>query len=224
MPFSLPTGVLGPVGSTTWSAPSTRAPPPRLARLLLGAVVAAGRRTVTAWLRSAGLTPPSTRPAYAAVAAAGRRADLAAALLVHGALKPLLAGSGRLLLAIDDTPTERSGPKVQGAGLHHNPAPGRAGGPFVYGHSWVVLGWLARHPTWGSVALPLLARLDVRRTDLPAVPASARPAFRTKLELAAEVGRLGRGSAAIAGAGRSGWRPTAATPRPASSRRRGRPG
>ena len=72
-------------------------------------------------------------------------------------------------LALDDTPTERYGPKVQGAGVHHNPTPGPAGGPFVYGHVWVVLGLLARHPAWGVVALPLLARLYVRRKDLPEI-------------------------------------------------------
>ena len=51
--------------------------------------------------------------------------------------------------------------------------PGPAGGPFVYGHVWVVLGPLACHPTWGVVALPLLARLYVRAKDLANVPAVA---------------------------------------------------
>src|SRR5262245_2449800 len=53
-----------------------------------------------------------------------------------------------------------------GAGVHHNPAPGPAGSPFVYGHVWVVLGLLAAHPAWGVIALPLLARLYVRAKDL----------------------------------------------------------
>jgi hypothetical protein len=50
-----------------------------------------------------------------------------------------------------------------------------------------VLGWLARHPLWGAVALPLLARLYVRRKDLPRVPDEVRPPFRTKPELAVEL-------------------------------------
>jgi hypothetical protein len=174
----------------------------RLARLLAGAALAAGRRTVTSWLRAAGLQD-EFRPAYATVAAAGRKADLVAALIARRVLAPLLPGTGRLLLAIDDTPTRRYGPKVQGAGLHHNPSPGPAGGAFVYGHSWVVLGWLASHPSWGTVALPLLARLYVRRKDLPGLPAGARPEFRTKLELAAELARWA--AAWLGGLGRPLW-------------------
>jgi hypothetical protein len=161
---------------------------PRLVRLVLGALLAVGRRTVTAWIRAADLTA-EFRPAYTTLAAAGRRPDSLAAGIVHGALKPLLTGADRLLLGLDDTPTGRYGPKVQGAGIHHNPTPGPAGGPFVYGHTWVVLGWLAHHPSWGTVALPLLARLYIRRKDLPGIPERARPAFRTKLELAAELVR-----------------------------------
>ena len=99
----------------------------------------------------------------------------------------MLARADRLLFGIDDTPTQRYGPEVEGAGVHHNPTPGPAGSRFVYGHVWVVLGWLARQPTWGVVALPLLARLYVGKADLPRVPPDHRPAFRTKLELAVEL-------------------------------------
>jgi SRSO17 transposase len=160
----------------------------RLAGLFLGAVLAAGRRTVTAWLRAAGLAA-DFRTAYTTVAAAGRRPDAIAGRLVHDVLRPSVAAADRLLLGIDDTPTERAGRQVQGAGVHHNPTPGPAGQAFVYGHCWVVLGWLAAHPTWGTLALPLLARLYIRRKDLDGIPAPARPAFRTKLELAVELVR-----------------------------------
>src|SRR4051794_15133808 len=40
---------------------------------------------------------------------------------------------------------------------------------------------------WGTVALPLLSRLYVRKKDLPAIDRKHRPAFRTKLELAVEL-------------------------------------
>ncbi|HEX4607867.1 MAG TPA: hypothetical protein VH092_06660 [Urbifossiella sp.] len=59
----------------------------------------------------------------------------------------------------------------------------------MYGHVWVVLGLLATHPTWGVVALPLLARLYVRVKDLVGIPAKRRPAFRTELEMAVELMR-----------------------------------
>jgi hypothetical protein len=149
-------------------------------------LLARGRRTVTSWIRAAGLSR-QFRHCYTTVAAAGKRTDLAAARLAHEVVKPLAAGADRLTLALDDTPTPRHGPKVQGAGVHHNPTPGPAGSPFVYGHVWVVLGWLVRHPAWGVLALPLLARLYVRKKDLPAVPARHRPTFRTKLEMAVEL-------------------------------------
>ena len=161
---------------------------PRLAWLLVGAVLARGRRTVTSWIRAAGLSA-EYRPCYTTVSAAGRRADSIAARLLHRVAKPLVAGAERLTFAIDDTPTERYGRHVQGAGVHHNPAPGPAGGPFVYGHVWVVLGLLACHPAWGVVALPLLARLYAREKNLPAIPPKDRPPFRTKLELGVELMR-----------------------------------
>ena len=129
------------------------------------------------------------RPCYTTVTAVGKRTDLMAAHLLREVVKPLVAGADRLTFALDDTPTERYGRKVQGAGVHHNPTPGPAGGPFVYGHVWVVLGLLARHPVWGVVALPLLARLYVRQKNLAGIAPEHRPAFRTKLEMAVELVR-----------------------------------
>jgi DDE superfamily endonuclease len=161
----------------------------RLALVFVGAVLARGRRTVTSWIRAAGLSA-DYKPVYTAVAAAGKRADAIAARLTWQVIKPLVATAGRLTFALDDTPTKRYGPHVQGAGTHHNPAPGPAGGPFVYGHVWVVLAVPAQHPAWGVVALPLLARLYVRATDLAGIDPWHRPPFRTKLELAVELIRL----------------------------------
>src|SRR3954447_2081234 len=111
---------------------------PRLALLFLGAVLARGRRTVTTWIRAAMLSD-RFRPCYTAVAAAGKRADRIARRVLTEVVWPLVNGAGRLVLAVDDTPTERYGPHVEGAGVHHNPAPGPAGSPYVYGHVFVVL-------------------------------------------------------------------------------------
>src|SRR5262245_52959336 len=159
---------------------------PRLALLFLGAVLARGRRTVTTWIRAAKLSD-QFRPCYTAVAAAGKRADRIARRLLTEVVAPLVAGAGRLVLAVDDTPTVRYGPHVQGAGVHHNPTPGPAGSPYVYGHVFVVLGLLVTHPAWGVIALPLLARLYVRKKDLAGIDPKHRPPFRTKLELAVEL-------------------------------------
>lgn len=158
----------------------------RLALVFLGALLARGRRTVTSWIRAAGLSQEYQR-CYTTVAAAGRRAESVAARLLTRVVEPLVAGLPRITLALDDTPTERYGPHVQGAGIHHNPTPGPANAPHVYGHIWVVLGLLAAHPAWGVVALPLLARLYVRKKDLPSIDLKHRPEFRTKLELGIEL-------------------------------------
>lgn len=98
---------------------------PRLAWLLVGALLARGRRTVTSWIRAAGLSN-EFRPCYTTVSAVGKRTDLMAAHLAYEAVKPLVAGTERLTFALDDTPTERYGRHVQGAGAHHNPTPGPA--------------------------------------------------------------------------------------------------
>jgi hypothetical protein len=164
----------------------------RLVRLLFGVLLARGRRTVTSWIRAAGLSA-EFRPCYTTVSAAGKRAGGIAARLLHAVLRPLVSRMERLVFALDDTPTARYGPFVQGAGRHHNPTPGPAGSPFVYGHVWVVLGLLACHPVWGVIALPLLARLYVRRKDLASIDKKHRPAFRTKLELAVELLKWAKG-------------------------------
>jgi DDE superfamily endonuclease len=161
---------------------------PRLARLLGGALFARGRRTVTAWFRACGITT-DFRPAYHALAAAGRRAQWLAFQLLIGVLRPLMLRlpGERLLFAIDDTPTPRYGPSVEGAGIHHNPTPGPAGEKYVYGHLWVTLAWLAQHPLWQTLALPLRALLYIRAKDVPRLPRAYHWAFRTKLELAVEL-------------------------------------
>ncbi|KAJ3059275.1 hypothetical protein HK102_010074 [Quaeritorhiza haematococci] len=159
---------------------------PRLALLFVGAVLAQGRRTVTTWIRAAGLGE-RFQSCYIALAAAGKRVDRIARRLLMDVVAPLETGSGRLTLAIDDTPTRRYGPYVQAAGVHHNPTPGPAGSPHVYGHVFVVLALLAEHPRWGVIALPLLSRLYVRKVGLPAIAPMHRPAFRTKLEMTVEL-------------------------------------
>jgi hypothetical protein len=171
---------------THLARPLDRRSAPRLALLFLGAILARGRRTVTSWIKAVKLGD-QFRSCYIAVAAAGKKTDIIAAYLVRVVVKPLMSGAERLTLALDDTPTPRYGPHVQGAGVHHNPTPGPAGSPYVYGHVFVVLGLLAAHPAWGVIALPLLARLYVRKKDLIGIDPKHRPAFRTKLELAVEL-------------------------------------
>jgi len=185
MSFSHPAPPLGDWFSVLASVLDPRSGP-RLARLFVGVLLAKGRRTVTSWIRAAGLSDEFRR-CYTTLWAAGRRAERIAARVLLTVLKPLVKDAPRLVFALDDTPTPRSGPQVEGAGIHHNPTPGTAGSPFVYGHVGVVLAALVTHPAWGVIALPRLARLSIRRKDLARFDAEHRPAFATKLEMAVDL-------------------------------------
>jgi hypothetical protein len=159
----------------------------RFLALLTGALFARGRRTVTSWLRAAGITH-DFRACYYLLSSLARPIDEIARLLLLRIVLPRVGPRlDRLLFALDDTPTQRYGPEVEGAGLHHNPTPGPAGPEFVYGHLWVTLAWVVPHRLWGAIALPLLARLYVRQKDIGPLAQWYGWQFRTKLELAAEL-------------------------------------
>ena len=158
----------------------------RLPVLLIGILFAKERRTVTSWFRAGGISD-EFRPAYTTVCAVGRAVPHMALSTLH-AVEPLLERR-RLTVAIDDTPTPRYGPEVEGAGIHHNPTPGPAGEEHVYGHVWVTVAALAKHPHWHTIALPVQAQLYIRAADIDRLPPERRRPFATKLELAA--GQLG---------------------------------
>jgi hypothetical protein len=155
----------------------------RLPVLLVGVLFARGRRTVTSWFRAAGITS-DFRNSYTTVCAVGRSSN-SMAITAIDAVQPLLDPK-RLVVAIDDMPTQRYGPEVEGAGIHHHPSPGPAGEKHLYGHVWVVLAALARHPDWDTIALPLQGQLYVRQIDVAKLPPERPRPFRTKLELAVE--------------------------------------
>lgn len=136
----------------------------RLLPLLVGALFAQGRKTVASWLRG-GELGDDFRRYYYFLGSLGRNVKSVASVLFWIAVRVLAPGE-RILLAIDDTPTKRYGPLVEGAGIHHNPTPGPSGQKFLYGHVWVTLAWIVRHPAWGTIGLPLLAFLYVRLKNL----------------------------------------------------------
>jgi len=157
----------------------------RLAPLFVGALFATGRRTVANWLRAGGLSK-DYRDFYYFVYSIGCNVESIAARLlnvVRGRLSPI----GRVLLGIDDTVTKRYGPCVEGAGIHRNPTPGPADQAFAYGHVWVTISWIVRHRWWGTIGLPLLAKLYVRAKNMPLLSALYGWKFQTKLEQAAEL-------------------------------------
>jgi hypothetical protein len=158
----------------------------RLPVLLVGMLFANGRRAVTTWLRAAGVSD-DYQDYYYFLACVGRKSETIATQLLALVLQ-VLPLPERLLVVIDDSPTKRYGPKVEGADVHHNPTPGPAGQPFLYGHIWVTISLALRHPQWGALALPLRAMLYVRRQTMASIPKCRRwPRFATKLQLAARL-------------------------------------
>ena len=167
------------------AAPLHRRSAWRLADVVVGILMASGRRTAAGWWRAAAIGD-RFRPYYYFLGGVGRKSIEVAAVLLRITLDHVEPG-GRILFALDDTPTKRYGPKVQGAGIHHNPTPGPAGSKFLYGHCWLTLSRVVRHDRFGAIGLPLLGRLYIRKADVPALPAGSGVTFATKLEMAARV-------------------------------------
>jgi DDE superfamily endonuclease len=157
----------------------------RLPVLLAGILFARGRRTVTTWLRAAGVSDDFD-DYYYFLTSVGRKSETVATRLLVLILR-ILPLPPRLLAVLDDSPTKRYGPKVEGADIHRNPTPGPADQKYLYGHIWVTLSLAVRHPLWGALALPLRAMLYVRQQTMAQIPKRRRWKFRTKLELAAKL-------------------------------------
>jgi hypothetical protein len=157
----------------------------RLLPLVTGMPFAKGRRTVASWLRAAGLGD-DFRAYYYFLGSLGRKVTFIASLLLRRAVSVIEPGD-RLLFGLDDSPTKRYGPQVEGAGIHHNPTPGPADQKFLYGHVWVMVAWIVRHPRWGAIGLPLRALLYVRRKQMPWLNRLYDVTFQTKLEMAADL-------------------------------------
>ena len=157
----------------------------RLPIVLLGLLLARGRRTVSSWLRAQGIGI-DYEDYYYFIVSLGRKTEILATQIFRLLLTHLPVGE-RFVLALDDSPTQRYGPHVEGAGLHHNPTSGPDDHKFIYGHIWVTMAWVVRHPLWQTIALPLRALMYVKRKDMPRLAGRCRWTFQTKLQLAARL-------------------------------------
>lgn len=159
----------------------------RLPIILAGALLAGGRRTAASWFRAAGVRDDWDR-FYECLQSVGKNATALMLPLLIVIVKRFDPGAGGYWrLAADDSPTQRYGRCVEAANVHHNPTPGPADGPWLYGHNWVCLALLIRHSLFGLIALPLLSRLYVREVDVPQLPPQYNWKFRTKHQLALEL-------------------------------------
>jgi Transposase DDE domain len=145
------------------------------------------RRTCTSWFRAGGIDREFRR-GYRVIGLTGRQIPaMATSILYDIANSPAAGTSERIKLTLDDSPSQRYGPEVEGAGLHHNPTPGPANQPFLYGHVFVTLAWAVEHPDWGTISLPVRSELYVREKDVPKIPLERKWEFRTKIEQAVEL-------------------------------------
>ncbi len=159
----------------------------RLAIIVAGMLLSDDRRTASAWFAVAGVQDDWDR-FYDCLISIGRDSKTIATAVLTLVVRKLDPGpEGRFLLGVDDSPTQRYGRQVEGAGVHHDPTPGPAGGEWLYGHNWVALALLATHPLWGVIALPLRSLLYVREIDVPKLNEKRGWEFRTKHQLGAEL-------------------------------------
>ena len=174
----------------------------RLPLLMLGVLFAGGRRTVTSWLRAAGIGLGFQGYYYflASVGFAWRELGWRVLKLV---IRHALRDRSRVLLAVDDSPTKRYGPKVEGAGIHHDPTPGPTSHPFCYGHVWVTLAVVVRHGCWGAIGLPIWSWLYVRRKETPPLQRHYGWRFQTKLQQAADL--VVQAASVLKAAGKAVW-------------------
>lgn len=159
----------------------------RLSIIVAGMLLADDRRTASAWFVAAGVQDDWDR-FYDCLISIGRSSRKLATVVLGLVVMKFAPGPGeRVVVGLDDSPTQRFGRHVEGAGVHHHPTPGPADGEWLYGHNWVTLAWLAQHPLWGVIALPLRSLLYVRQIDVPQLDAKYGWEFRTKHQLAAQL-------------------------------------
>jgi hypothetical protein len=158
--------------------------------LMMGILLAvARRRTVTQWIKAAQISE-HFRNAFYNLPSMGRKGnDLFDTLLdqILTQLQPIIATLKYIRIVIDDSPTKRYGKKVEGAGYHHNPTPGKTDAEFCYGHSWVVATLVLAHPIFGEVSFPIASTLYLRKKEIEKLEEKYHREFETKTEMAVKI-------------------------------------
>ncbi|MFO0790359.1 MAG: transposase [Pirellulales bacterium] len=146
--------------------------------------VFARRRTVTAMIQAAGAVGVKHHSTFHRFFAAARWSLDELGLTTFGLVQPWLGET--TYLALDDTLARKSGRRMFGAGMHHDPLiSSRKLAVLNWGHSWVIVGVLVKFPfrTDRYFCLPILFRLYLNKSAAD----RARRVYRTRPELAVEM-------------------------------------
>jgi len=155
--------------------------------LLLGALLAiARRRTVTQWLMAAQNSDDFRQAFYHMPNIGCKGVEIFDAMtkIIIEQLGPVIATAATIRLVLDDSPTKRYGRKIEGAGYHHNPTPGRTNAKICFGHSWVVAVLVVTHPAFGEISLPIAAELYLRQKEIDKLQTKYKRTFQTKTAMA----------------------------------------
>src|SRR5215203_7447071 len=129
--------------------------------LLVGAILASGRRTVSSALRAMGLDKHEQFHRYHRVLSRARWSSLEASRILLGLLLDTFAGEGRLIVGIDETLERRYGKRISARGVYRDPVRSTHEN-FVKssGLRWVCVMLLVEVPwAWRVWALPFLSAL-----------------------------------------------------------------
>jgi len=99
-------------------------------------------------------------------------------------LAAILETASYIRMTLDDSPTKRYGKKIEGAGYHHNPTPGKTDATLCYGHSWGVAALVVAHPLFGEISFPIAAELYLRQKEIDRLKDKYDRKFQTKTEMA----------------------------------------
>jgi hypothetical protein len=158
--------------------------------LVLGALLAiARRRTVTKWLQAAQISD-DFRQAFYHIPGIGRKSNILFDEMLDIILEKLgpdIIKTTFVRIVLDDSPTKRYGKKIEGAGYHHNPTPGRTNAKYCYGHSWVVAVLVVTHPTFGEISFPISAELYLRQKEVDKLKDKYDRKFKTKTTIVVEM-------------------------------------
>jgi len=146
----------------------------------------ARRRTVTTWLQAAQMSDDYQRAFYH-MPHIGRKCNVLFENMLDILLEKLstvIDSAAYIRITLDDSPTKRYGKKVEGAGYHHNPTPGKTNATLCFGHSWVVAALVIAHPLFGEISFPIAAELYLQQKEIDKLKDKYDRKFQTKTAMA----------------------------------------